>query len=207
MRSFAIQAPAITYTAAAPAVIKKNIEIPITKTVHYADEPVVTGHTTNIIKPTINAPAISAPRTLVGKSVTNPATVSVRKYAAEVKTVNPVPAPYDVPYDVPQPYAVPTPVHTAPVEVRKRVYAPTAYAAPAVAVGAAPAYPDVAASGAVIASSAALPVGGAHAPVAAQSAVALRAAAFSPLSLGAIDLDGLDISTYALDLEDCDCDE
>ncbi|KAF0312807.1 hypothetical protein FJT64_016521 [Amphibalanus amphitrite] len=122
-------APAVAYSA--PTVVRQEVEIPVTKTVHYADEQVVTGHTTNIIKPAIAAPAIAAPRTLVGKTVTNPATVSVRKYAAEVKTVNPVPAPYDVPYDVPQPYAVPTPVHTAPVEVRKRVYAAPAYAAPA----------------------------------------------------------------------------
>ena len=129
-------APAIAYSA--PTVVRQEVEIPVTKTVHYADEQVVTGHTTNIIKPAIAAPAIAAPRTLIGKTVTNPATVSVQKYAAEVKTINPVPRPYDVPYDVPQPYAVPTPVHTAPVEVRKRVYAPAAYAAPTL-VAAAPA--------------------------------------------------------------------
>ena len=124
-------APAVAYSA--PTVVRQEVEVPVVKTVHYADQQVVTGHTTNIIKPAIAAPAIAAPRTLIGKTITNPATVSVQKYAAEVKTLNPVAQPYDVHYDVPEPYAVPTPVHTAPVEVRKRVYAPAAYAAPVAA--------------------------------------------------------------------------
>jgi len=181
----AVAPVAVQTYAAAPTVVRQEVEIPVTKTVHYADEQVVTGHTTSIHKPNLAAPAIAAPRVLVGKTINNPATVSVEKYAAEVKTINHVPEPYDVPYDVPAPYAVPTPVHTAPVEVRKRVYAAPVHTAPvAVAAhGYAAAAPvAVAAHGYAAVAPAAVAVEAAPAAVEVKAAPAAIAVGAAPLA-------------------------
>jgi len=45
---FSVPAPAVTYTAAHPAVIRQEVEVPVTKTVHYADEQVITGYSSSI---------------------------------------------------------------------------------------------------------------------------------------------------------------
>jgi len=46
-----VAAPGFAYTAVAPAVAQ--VQVPITKTVHYETKPVVTGYSTSIIKPAV----------------------------------------------------------------------------------------------------------------------------------------------------------
>jgi len=64
-------APAATYTvAAAPAVVS----VPLQKTVHYENRPVVTGYSTSIIKPAIATQTFAAPAPVV--SFAQPAPVA-----------------------------------------------------------------------------------------------------------------------------------
>ena len=79
-------APAVAY-AAAPAVTYAHhqVQVPLTKTIHYENKPVVTGYQTTILKPSITTQAFATP--IFGQTVVAapaPAPVAVEAPATVV---------------------------------------------------------------------------------------------------------------------------
>jgi hypothetical protein len=58
---------AITYSAVQPVVQQVQVQVPVTKTVHYETKPVVTGYSTSIIKPAIATGFAAAPVAVQGE--------------------------------------------------------------------------------------------------------------------------------------------
>ena len=146
-------------------VTQTHVEVPVHQQVHYGTQSYVAGTSTSIHKPSLVAPAIAPPSTLLSKITHNAPEVTIQhqevpvekhipnfvdapyhagtviKYSApevkEVKVHTPVAVPHVVP--VPHPVGVPTPVHTL-----------TVHKAPAVVPAVAPAVQYTAIAPAVI---------------------------------------------------------
>ncbi|XP_046994108.1 cuticle protein 16.5-like [Schistocerca americana] len=148
-------APAIAY--AAPAAIAAPISATVvSKQVHYASTPVVTGYSAQVLKP--NLGALATPAETVSKEQVIAPARSVATITPQITQVEPEVSVQSVPVDVP----VPKPVVS---EVEVRTPAVAAIAAPvAVATHAAPAIAAYAAAPAVVAGHAvtAYGIGGVH---------------------------------------------
>lgn len=106
-------APAVAYHHSAPAAVAytAQVQVPITKTVHYESRPVVTGYQTSIIKPAIATHTVAAPVFAQPAVVAAPAPVVVAEQpAVAVQPVAvpaaPAPAPVEVAQPAPAPEAV-----------------------------------------------------------------------------------------------------
>jgi len=130
----AAPAPALTYTA--------HVQVPVTKTVHYDVRNVVTGYTSQIIKPAIAAHTVPALAVPAAVAVPAPAAPVVVAEQQPVVVEQPAPAPAPAPAPVPVAPAAPAPAPAAVAsddtvlvenpEFRSAAYAPAA-PAPAVA--------------------------------------------------------------------------
>merc|ERR1712121_527885 len=129
-------APAVSYSSVAhpvalpPKEVKvpvtsHHVEVPVHQQVHYGTQAYVSGATTTIHKPSLAAPAIAPPSTLLAKAQVNPAevTIQTQEIPVEKHTPNYVETPYHagtivqytepeikevkVPTPVAQPFAVP----------------------------------------------------------------------------------------------------
>ena len=136
----AVEHTAYSYTAPqrvelAPAEVKvpitrTHVEVPVHQKVHYGTQAYVAGATTSIHKPSLAAPAIAPPSTLLSKVAVNAPEVTVQ--TQEIPVDKHVPNFVDTPYHagtivkytepvvkevkVPTPYAKPVPVpHAVPV--------------------------------------------------------------------------------------------
>merc|ERR1712033_152381 len=147
-------APAVSYSSVAhpvalpPKEVKvpvtsHHVEVPVHQQVHYGTQAYVSGATTTIHKPSLAAPAIAPPSTLLAKAQVNPAevTIQTQEIPVEKHTPNYVETPYHagtivqytepeikevkVPTPVAQPVAVPHPVPVAaPYAVHQPVPVP-----------------------------------------------------------------------------------
>ncbi|CAL8133822.1 unnamed protein product [Orchesella dallaii] len=64
LQSGVVSPGAVTYTSG--SLLAQTVQVPLTKTIHYENRPVVTGYQTSVIKPAIAAaPVISVPQSVV----------------------------------------------------------------------------------------------------------------------------------------------
>ncbi|XP_066981217.1 cuticle protein 16.5-like [Macrobrachium rosenbergii] len=172
--SYAAAPVAVTHSVAHPVALPPkevkvpftthHVEVPVHQKVHYGTQAYVAGATTTIHKPSLAAPAIAPPSTLLAKTHINAPEVTLKtqeipverhtpnfvetpyhagtivKYTEpeikEVKVPTPYAQPVAVPHPVPvaAPYAVPQPV-AVPHEVHSvAVHQPVAYAHHAAAI-------------------------------------------------------------------------
>nr|XP_027224347.1 cuticle protein 16.5-like [Penaeus vannamei] len=115
-------------------VTRTHVEVPVHQKVHYGTQNYVAGATTTIHKPSLAAPAIAPPSTLLAKVTHNAPELTIQRQEVPVEKHTPnfvdtpyhagtivkytepevrevkVPTPYAQPVAVPQPIAVPQPV-------------------------------------------------------------------------------------------------
>ncbi|XP_069997834.1 cuticle protein 16.5-like [Penaeus vannamei] len=137
-------APAVAYATPTPValppaevkvpVTRTHVEVPVHQKVHYGTQNYVAGATTTIHKPSLAAPAIAPPSTLLAKVTHNAPELTIQRQEVPVEKHTPnfvdtpyhagtivkytepevrevkVPTPYAQPVAVPQPIAVPQPV-------------------------------------------------------------------------------------------------
>ncbi|RZF40234.1 hypothetical protein LSTR_LSTR007434 [Laodelphax striatellus] len=166
--AFSSAAPSGLHYAAAPAVVHAAPAVvpavAVSKTVHYAHTPVVTGYTSSVIKPDLGGHLATPYHTVSKTPVIAPARavdtvvpqvthvqpeVSVQKVAYDVPVHTPyisevevkTPVVKTAPVVAPHPVVVPAPVpvyKAAPAPAVYAAHAPAVYAAPKAAVYAAP---------------------------------------------------------------------